>query len=366
MLLVLVPLVASCDRSAPVLGGAAAESFLHATRLALEVDREERGPLAVDTALAVEVSSRAGPALAVAERLVEIPGLVAVIGHANSPASLATSQIYNRNEVVQIAPTATAPLYSEAGSYSFRMVPPDDRQGGFLARMVADSFPDVRRIAVLYVNDDYGRGLRAEAIEALETDGRHEVVVDLPHTETDVAPLDGEHHLAVLGDAEPDLVLWLGRVPALAQLLPRVRDRLGDVPVVGGDALSRVALFSERGRFWRNVAYVDFVDMEATEELRTFGARYRERFDAEAGGTEALAYDAAGVVLAALREGASTGPEVRDYLRSLGRERPPYPGVTGPVRFDARGNVERSFVLRFLEPTGTPRTAGVSGAGRLR
>jgi branched-chain amino acid transport system substrate-binding protein len=336
----------------PVVAGAATGSFLNAVRLAVEDRGEEGGRLLADTVLRVEVSSRSAPALEVAAELAPVPGLVAVVGHSNSVASLATSQVYNQHGIVQIAPTSTAVLYSEAGPFSFRMVPPDDAQGRFLAGVVADSLPAGTRIALLFVNDDYGRGLRSVILERLDPVA-HPVVLDLPHTEGDVEPVDVEHAVEAFVASGAQALLWLGRVPALNLVLPPLRDRAGGIPVVGGDAVSRGDLIQEIHPSWDGILFVDFVDMEASPELQDFQLRYRERFGAISStgapaGPEVLSYDAAAVILAALREGARTGEEVRDYLMSLGRSRPPHPGLGGPVSFDESGNVDRDYVLRRM------------------
>src|SRR5260221_1495809 len=103
-------------------------------------------------------STSAKDALTAAESLATEATILAVVGHTNSNASLAASQVYNERHVVQIAPTSTAPLYSHAGPYSFRMVPSDLYQGEFLAKVVAGDSPHPR-VAVLYENHDYGRSL---------------------------------------------------------------------------------------------------------------------------------------------------------------------------------------------------------------
>ena len=348
-------LASGCDSDpVPILGAAAGEDFLDGIRLALADDEEEFGPLPpLDTLLVLQGSARAASALEKAQDLVEAPGLLAVIGHASSPASLASSQIYNRAGVVQIAPTSTAPLYSQAGAFSFRMVPSDHHQGRFLAHALPRFLPEGGSVAVLYVNDDYGRGLRESFLQALDRD-LYEPLLDLPHTEGEIGGLDVAHHMGALESARPDMVAWLGRVPGLAALLPGLRERVGPVPVLGGDGVARADLLTERGPEWAGVHYADFVDVDGTPEIRELRERFRARFGADAGSSELFSYDAARMVVAAVREGVRTPEELRDYLLSLGRERPPFSGVTGPIQFDEVGDPETSYVLRILEPRPAP------------
>lgn len=339
---------AACDPAAqPVIGLTSSSAYLDAARLAFESGADG---LPIDTVFLSEGSNRAAPALGAAEELVTIPGIAAVVGHSNSSASLAASQIYNEHQVVQIAPTASATVYSEAGPFSFRLVPPDDRQGEFLAGVLRDSLPDDAVLALLYVNDDYGRGLRSSLLRALP-DGSppFSIGLDLPHTDELMDDAGMQRHIATsLAASGPDAILWLGRASGLHVLLPTIREQLGAIPVYGGDALASAAHMRSEDRRWEGVRYVAFVDVEATDEGRRFASRFQERFGLPSAGPEALTYDAAGLLLAAVREGARTGPEIREYLLSLGRDRPAYAGVTGPIRFDERGDVERSYSIAVI------------------
>ena len=63
-----------------------------------------------------------------------------------------------RRPLVQLSPSASSPLLSRAGDFTFRLCPSDLAYGAALAR-----FADQRgfgRAAMLFVNDEYGRGVR--------------------------------------------------------------------------------------------------------------------------------------------------------------------------------------------------------------
>jgi branched-chain amino acid transport system substrate-binding protein len=353
--LLLLSFLTACEpaRDGPVvLTVAAGSNFLDGARLALE-DGLAAGPIpGLDTILIPEPTTRSDVALMHAEDLVSIPGLSAVIGHASSTSSLAASQVYNDHEIVQIAPTSTTPVYSQAGPFSFRMVPSDVWQGRFLAGAVAEAFPDGARLAVLYVNDDYGRGLRSEFRARLDTE-RYPVVVDIPHLQDDVGPVDVANGIAAAVEATPDVVVWLSRGPVLRIFLPDLRRRLGGVPIYGGDAIGTETPAADELELWKGIYYSDFLDPRATPALREFGERLRERTGRSATTSEILTYDAMALLLAALRDGKRSGPEIRDWLDGLGRERPPFQGVTGALSFDDNGDVERPYVLRKFEEAGT-------------
>lgn len=355
LLPVLTLLFVACTAEAPrTLAIVLGDPHLEAAQLALE-DELANGPIpGLDTMFILEGGNRAAPAIESAARVAEAPGVVAVIGHSNSAASLAAAAIYNAAGVTQVAPSSTAALYGEAGAYSFRMVPPDPLQGRFLAEALSRVLPDGGRVALFYVNDDYGRGLRAALVASLDT-GRYELVIDLPHAEPGDLAETVEDARGAVRAHRPEAVFWLGRASTLNSHLPVFRAELGDVPVLGSDGVGtwRWSAVEVDHALWEGVQYVDFMDMESgSEALADFRRRYTERHDREASSPEALTYDAVRVVLHALREGARSGEEVRVFLTSLGHERPAYPGVSGPVSFSESRDITRPYHMTLIRSAG--------------
>lgn len=327
-----------------VLGVSLRSELVDAARMAVE-DELVRSPIpALETEMIPEDVTSSVSAIRAAERFAGTPDVVSVVGHTTSAASIMAASIYNERRIVQMAPISTARVYSELGAHSFRMVPPDARQARFLAELLTRAFPDGARVAMLYMNSDYGRGLRSELLMELDR-GRFTVALDLPHTEDAVEPATFEHAVGAVDAARPDVILWLGRGAGLDAFLSGFRPVGGDVPVIGSDAVASAVPVEGMREDWGPVQYVDFVDMEGTEALRDFVQRYRDRFGRDAAGPEALTYDAVRLLLSGIRAGARSGDDLRRYLESLGRERPPFQGITGPVSFDEQGDAERSYVV---------------------
>lgn len=352
-LLLVAAVSSACDRPGdePALVAVnLGSTFLDGARLAIDEELERGAIPGFDTIMIPETSNRSDVTVMHAEDLVTLPSLRAVIGHSNSTSSMAAAPVYNAHEVVQIAPTSTSPAYSQAGDYSFRLVPSDDGQGQFLAERVADEFPDGTRLAVFFVNDDYGRGLRTRFREHLDTE-RHPIVAEIPHVEEGLDEGDVRSGIQSAAVARPDVIVWLARAIPLTRFLPALRREFGAIPIYGGDGVGTTAPPRDAA-LWKGIIYADFFDPGATPELRAFTDRYRARFGQEAGTPEILTYDAMRLLLTALREGHRSGPEIRDWLGSLGRERPPFDGVSGPISFDADGDVERTYVLRSFGEQG--------------
>lgn len=342
-----------CTRpTGPVaVGVALSTSFIDATRMAID-DVAASGQLPpIDTLFFDEQSSRAATALELVDSFRLRRGMVGVVGHSISSSSLATAPVYNTLGIVQIAPTSTAAQFSDAGAYSFRMVPGDDQQGHFLARAIDSLFPAGARVAVLYVNDDYGRGLRSALIGALDT-LRYPLVYHQPHTDDEYGDPHPDRDARVRAtvtsmlSARPDVVVWLGRPGTFVSYLGVLRDLGGPIPVLGGDAIANWRDADNGRGDWNGVRYVDFLDLEQSVALQDFRRRYRDRFGRNAGTPEVLSYDAMHLLLSAIRDGARTGDEVRQWLQRLGADgREPYYGLSGRIVFDAHGDIARSYIL---------------------
>lgn len=292
-------------------------------------------------------------AIAAAEALANDPAVIAVVGHGNSAASIAAAQIYNAAQVPQLAPTTTAPLYGDAGDYSFRLVPDDTRQAKFLARiLLADTAR--RRIALVYVNDDYGRALWKALREELRAQPV-QIVSETPILEMWM-PAVLELTAGAVAESRPQVVAWLARPNQLRLFRPHFTRQVGaDVPFLAGDAADDAMTYGD----WRDfvgVRFVRFVDPEATvPALQAFRDRYRAETHEEATSDAVLAYDCVKLIGDAILSGARTRAEVLAYLKSLGHGRPAYAGVAGPVSFDARGDMVREYMLAEVGADGVVR-----------
>ncbi len=71
-----------------------------------------------------------------AARLVNLEGMVGVVGHVDSKLSLLTAPIYNEAGIVQLVPSGTHPRLADAGEWTFTLAPNDSILGAFMGRFV--------------------------------------------------------------------------------------------------------------------------------------------------------------------------------------------------------------------------------------
>lgn len=80
-------------------------------------------------------SANADVTLRVARELYDNSNVIAVVGHLTSSSTLAAAPVYGSgtNPIVQISPSASSPLITDAGPDTFRVCPSDLVHGSRLA-----------------------------------------------------------------------------------------------------------------------------------------------------------------------------------------------------------------------------------------
>jgi len=301
-------------------------------------------------------SYKASVALETASVLAADPAVLAVIGHTNSSASLAASQVYNAQHVVQLAPTTTAPVYSEAGPYSFRLAGSDVHQGVFVANHVLALTPRPRT-AVLFVNDDYGRPLHEIIVSRLRA-GSLSPVYDSPYAVSESAA-DNQEMIEALARAHPQLIVWIGRSADFLRFQPLLRKALPVVEVFGTDGFSGNTLADDTLHLPDAVSYVRLVDMQRPDSgLRRLFARYKREGWHEPSDQAVLAYDAVQLLAEAVRVVGPKREAIRSWLTRLGTDLPPVQGLSGAIAFSPEGDRLPQY---FLATVGKARQAPVNG-----
>jgi ABC-type branched-subunit amino acid transport system substrate-binding protein len=125
------------------------------------------------------------PATNAAKKLVEIDGVVAIIGALASGVTVPVAEsVTCPNNVIMISPASTSPLLTvlpadQDKDFLFRTCPSDALQGVVAGRLAASYN---KTAAILYVNNPYGQGLAEQFKKSFEK-MRGKVVAMVPHDE---------------------------------------------------------------------------------------------------------------------------------------------------------------------------------------
>lgn len=263
--------------------------------------------------------------------------VVAVIGSAYSGPTLAAAPVYNggRRPVVQISPSASVPDLSNAGDYTFRTCPTDLEYGAALARWAHDHL-GLSRAAILYVNDDYGRGFRLNFVREFERlGGVATVVAPFLASEPDVGP-----YLARLQAKHDADVLVLGaNLTEGLEALQQIRASGLQLPVLAGDGFVGI---ETRGDVAEGV-YVSTAYLVGSRRLanRRFVAAYRREYpDAPPPDQGAAStYDVVRLLGRSIEAAGVDRDRIRRAVAGIGTHSPAFDAAVGSISFDAHGDV---------------------------
>jgi len=251
----------------------------------------------------------------------------AMFGSISSESTHIALRLTLKAETPLVNSASTDPTIPETIIPWYHTVIQDDRvQGYTLARHIYTEL-GLKRVALLRVNDRYGRFGVIKFKDASRRLG-HPVVLEQKFMRGDT---DFRHQLQVIQDSRVDaLVLWTDIAPA-AIILQQMQELGMKQPVFGshrtiGDELVRLAGPAAEG-FEAVYPYdPSRTDPRWLEFVVNYEARYHEKPDHFA----ALAYDQMRILLDAIcRAGLNRG-RIRDALTGLTS----YKGVTGDMIFD--------------------------------
>jgi branched-chain amino acid transport system substrate-binding protein len=315
----------------------------HAAALAVKEINARGGIRGRPLALRImDDSARPEVAIRIAQQFADDPVVVAVVGHLTSSASLAAGRVYGeaRRPLVMISPSASSPDLSGVNPYMFRVCPTDLSHGTQLARY-ARQLLNAQRVGVIYLDDDYGRGLRLSFTTEFKRLGGDIIEADPMLSATPTL----EPYLSRLRQKGGVDALMLATDRVGAELALREMGRLGvHWTALGGDALSGIEKDGPLAEGVRmSVAYL--VDQAGERNTHFVGAYGRAYLGERPDHRGASAYDIVQLLASVLAESGPDRRGIRDRLARVGGDLPAFQGVTGRIAFDARGDVPAKSVV---------------------
>lgn len=283
-------------------------------------------------------------ATTVAQKLVD-SGVVAVVGHFNSGASIPASRIYANAGIPQISPSSTNPKYTQQGfKTTFRVVANDNQQGPTLARFAIDKL-HVKTIAVIDDSTAYGQGLADTFAKTAAAEGAR--IVTREHT-TD-KDTDFRAILTKIKGLNPDLIMFGGIDPQAAPMVRQMAALGLAAKFIGGDGMQTPNFIKLAGDAAEGVmASMPGLPKEQMPGGKDFVARYKKKFGTEVELFAPMGYDAVMVIAQAMKRAGSSEPA--KFLPEIAKT--DYQGVIGPIAFDDKGDLRNAPVTVYVVKNG--------------
>lgn len=310
-----------------------ASSYGESVKKAVELAKRQLG--AENIELVFEDSKCEGKEAATAvQKLISVDGVQAIVGELCSGATLAAAPVAEQNKVVMISPASTAPTLTDAGEYIFRTIPSDAAQGAFGAKLVSDR--GLKKLAVLYTNDDYGVGFDKVLKDRFPQYGGEVVASEAVDRQT----TELRAQLTKIKAANPDALYIISNSPDTASAALKQAKELGlEVTVFGSEGLkSEDVLKGAQG------AAEGMVLTGVSAGTDGFIKAHESVQGSAPGPFAAQAYDAFQAIHKAVEAGANTGEEIKEKLKGMSFE-----GVSGEISFDTNGDVGGVYTVYVVK-----------------
>jgi branched-chain amino acid transport system substrate-binding protein len=280
--------------------------------------------------------------VAAAQKLVS-DGVVFVVGHACSGASIPASKIYEAAGILQISPASTNPMLTEQGRANvFRVIGRDDRQGIVAGNYLANRWSD-KKIAILHEDSTYGKGLADETRKQLNKRGMTEAMYRAYTLGKD----DYSAEIAALQAADI-AVLYVAGLPREVALMARAaRERGYLVQFVSGDALAAEEFGLIAGQAAEGTLFTFSPDPRRNSEAWPVVERFRAA-NFEPDGYALFIYGAVQVWAQAVEKAGSL--ELKEVIASLRSH--DFDTVLGRIGFDDKGDVTGSSWIWYVWKSG--------------
>lgn len=274
-------------------------------------------------------------------KLIEQDKVFAIVGAVLSGETLTAAPTANDAGIPMISPSATAPGVPEVGPYIFRNCIADNVQASQMAEYAVNEL-GLKRFAVMYTNNDYGLALKNAFTETAQNLGE---VVGVE------AYMDGDNdfraQLSKLKQQSPDAIYIGGYYTEAAKIAQQAKQQgLENVVILGGDGFYSPQLVELGGDAVEGAIFTaGFFSGDTAEPVQKFVTAYKAKFNSEPDMFAAQAYDAANIVLAALKE---VGPDPKAIQEKMAATKD-FPGITGTTSFDENGDAVKQVLILKVE-----------------
>jgi branched-chain amino acid transport system substrate-binding protein len=283
--------------------------------------------------------------VAVARKFVGDPRIVVEVGDFSSAASMAASPVYQAAGLVQFGFTNSHPDFTRGGDYIWSNAVNQKDEMPLLADLAGDM--GLKRLAVLYINSDWGRTAKDLFVAAVAAHGGE--VVGAEGYLSDEK--DFRSAIVRVRDVNPDAIALISYYPDGAQIARQIHNAGLTQPIIAGGSIYSPKFLELGGDAVEGViTNVPFFPGDPRPIVQRFVAGFTAKYGVQPDAYNGRAYDTFILLAEVMRQ---FGAERGKIKEGLGRIRNVPSVVYGAVTFDpATRRVANPFVSRIVVRNG--------------
>lgn len=284
------------------------------------------------------------PAVSVAatSKLINQDRVQVIIGAVTSSSMLADAPIAEKAKVVMISPGASNPEITKAGDYIFRNWISDTLEGKAMATYLYND-EQVQEVAILYINNDYGLGLK-NVFERSFKELRGKITAVEFYNQDDT---DFRTQITKIIDSNPERIYLPGYYKEMALILKQAKELGLKIPFRSVVTFEEPELLKLVGKIADGVVYSSpFFDPESKDEATVkFVLAFKNKFDRPPGIFAAHGYDAMMIIASILSRCENSAEQIKAELYKTKN----FKGMSGVTTFDENGDVIKPVSIKQVE-----------------
>jgi len=292
-----------------------------------------------------DTQTNPGTAKALATKAIDQNAYV-VIGPVFSGSILVSMAETRRAEVPNIIGGEAAAITQQGNPYVFRASFTQAAAMPKVARYIKDSVK-AKTVAVIYVNNDFGKGGRDAIVKDLEAQGI-KVVADIS---TDPGQVDFSGPVLKVKQSNADALFIYTNEEESARALRELRKQGYDKPIIGESTLTNEKVVELAGEAANGVvAHVGLTSEAPNPTVQAFVKRYEAEYKTRPDHNAMKGYTGMHAVKAVQdKVGKLDQKAFAKTMHGASISAKEYPGVLFDVRYDDKGDLDReSFIVKVV------------------
>ena len=269
------------------------------------------------------------------QKLINVDKIKILTGVANSSVALAYIPIINENHILFVSSGASSPKLSGSSEYFFRTWPSDIAEALAMAKYAFEKL-NLKNIAVLYINNDYGIGLKDPFMDSFKKLGGSIVGKE----SFEQGATEFRTQLTKIKALNPDAIYLAGNPREMGRAIKQARELGINTIFLSISTLNDPEVFNITGNDAIKgtiITDASFDPNSKNPEAKKFINDFRKMFNKEPGILANTAYDALMIISYSITKVGLEPDALQDYLHHLDG----YSGVAGKISFNKDGDVNR-------------------------